>query len=832
MSYSRTTLSIVFLITVLSMSILNVTSRAEEGASLEEVRERAAGNTLKRTRGVTDRAYLELREWCESGDLEPARRAKARLQGFLNAYDRIKARNRDPRKFPRADPFFVHRYLWQDFLLLRKAGLVDEKMESRMRNMAEDLCRVNEFERSPNNRAFSFARGMYYAIKAFPDLPQAEEIENYIEAVWRDWYIPGDTYEPAYTGFHYLFLELSALLGKKELLSRDKLRRTYDRYLAEIGPSGHVVQSGDGGPYKHDRIGGPPGGISEPFFSEVMKHSPEPKYLWGLKRAFMRGPGRTEDDFHEAYPQYRNMEVKAPQWGSLITKRWPATFQTPDNMILVPRGREDPEAPYARFWIWDDANFLYHGGRGDRRGNLSHYEVGGVLLMREGGRGYEKTHWNNTFAVNDPDLDFRKEKGVHSGRWYRGSANLRYLRRYLHTPSESERYRPHPDLPTKVQDREQPYGFFHATPAGVSGKNDVMRLGEKEKQAVAAQRFDFKLDSEEHDEVVVMIKNFFIAGPAGEKILLPLDEIDNISFQFPNEDQEHNNVTVEPDPETGRNVICFTMRPGTTEVFFKAETEKFNVTDDYNRIGLHYKYVLPEQEDKSIPINGVKCDIGGRSTKLHQQGGILTDAHAEDKNNDSYGSVTYDSIWTYDSTWRRRVVLTKEGIMVVRDEFNAGDAADGMIGGPVWQLPPTDLHSADNWFAAPLAPVPPKYTRGPFRHGGGEDYGEDQFSMMVAFGRSDEHETGFQVQSQPQNLRRNAVYDQAKLTGGKTHIFLSVLIPHSPEYDPAKIASGLEAYTETGRSIVKLSRNDDKWPHPSLKVEFKPGNEWSVRRDE
>jgi len=86
--------------------------------------------------------------------------------------------------------------------------------------------------------------------------------------------------------------------------------------------------------------------------------------------------------------------------------------------------------------------------------------------------------------------------------------------------------------------------------------------------------------------------------------------------------------------------------------------EQVNVNEDYSRIGLSYKYVTPIKGWTRVPIliafndNDMKHNL-----RLdRQQGGILTDAKAENKAGDSYGSVSYKGIWTHDSSWTRTFV--------------------------------------------------------------------------------------------------------------------------------------------------------------------------------
>ena len=183
--------------------------------------------------------------------------------------------------------------------------------------------------------------------------------------------------------------------------------------------------------------------------------------------------------------------------------------------------------------------------------------------------------------------------------------------------------------------------------------------------------------------VDIYISDLFIAGDKGEKILVPFDKLtDKLSFgfvapdktqQFPETELAKEDYAIVTDAETGKQVLRIRTKYGRTVLRIKMN-EQVNVNEDYSRIGLSYKYVTPIKGWTRVPIliafndNDMKHNL-----RLdRQQGGILTDAKAENKAGDSYGSVSYKGIWTHDSSWTRSTLLTEEGFLIVLDEFLPG----------------------------------------------------------------------------------------------------------------------------------------------------------------
>ena len=689
-----------------------------EGATLTE---RGAIHTAV----YTDRVTPQIELYKKTNNINYLIKARAYVQGILDLWN---VSGRDASKMTRSEqgrsghpidlrPEFFHRApMMESFSVMRDAGVLDETFQKDFQEMVENHFTAEE--RGPNNRSASFAIGCALAAKAFPNSSYAKQWRDYAEAVWEDWYGPGDTYEPCYILHHRRLIELGQTLGKVEELRGEKLRKTYDRYLSEISPSGLAVSAGDGITY--DSVS------YQKLMESIVEVCPTPEYLWGLKMTYLWKPGNTEESFYQKFPQYKDLESKAPAWKTHLSYRWPATSHRAERLILCPSWENG--SPYAAFWLNDFSNYLYHGGVGDSRGDLIHYEVGGVLLIADRGR-YDWPGWNNTFVVGEADAEypFVQKQGINEKRWYRGSGDIRslsvfsssniYIKESVATIKKGQ-----VKEQNRFIDQLKPLGFMYGNPDGIEGKNNVIPLksvsvefavlppdGEKSLKVFPGRTwwggYETRNVCPSASPVDVYISDLCIAGPKGEEVILPFDRIPEemeVTITPPKGLKEpeftakritgvevQKIVRVETDPITGRNVIRVTTQQGRIRLDFKLPGKVYNFGKDYTRINLSYQYLSPIQNWVRTPIRLYlnNSDLHGSLMIDGQQGGFLTKEKAESYDGDGFGSVSYNAIWTYDSSWTRSTVLTKEGILVVRDEFKPGVSAKGLVGGPVWHLP-------------------------------------------------------------------------------------------------------------------------------------------------
>lgn len=782
---------------------------------------------------------------------------KARIkQGkdiFLGILDAFAYTRKHPEVKQLNISFFAREKFFDGIRLLKEKGMMDKEF----RQLSDAV--INQMsiceERGPNNRAANYAIGALAAAELYPYHPDVKKWKAYAEAVWDDWYLPGDSYEPAYVSHNIpRLIALGVKLGKTEELKSEKLKKTYYRYRDHISSSGLTVTTGDGEPYDQ---------LSYVIaLGAIMEVSPDPTILWALKKAYLAGDMKTgrrpEEAFIKAYPQYANSEIMVPDVKSAVQCMFPATYQSKDRIILFPSRKDG--TPFVQFWIQDDCNMLYHGGVADTRGDLIQYEVDGTMIIADRGR-YEWPAWNNILLVSEPDAEypFRETSGVNSGRWYRSSANLRMSRIHMPSAEYTINDKKSVDVHYALTEVKKPWGYMWGNPDAVAGKNDLLDLqevkiefallptaGEKSVGKVFPGRtwfggYEYRNVCPSDQPVELYISDLYIAGAKGMKQLTALDEIaDNLSFSFiapdktmvfPETPLSAEDYTIVTDAETGKKVLRLTTRFGRTVLRIKLN-EKFKLTDEYSRIGLAYKYVTPIEGWTRVPIQfGINgCDLKYNLRLDRQQGGILTDAKAENKGEDSYGSVAYREIWTYDSFWKRRMLLTEEGVLIVSDEFIPGTEADGMVAGPVWHVPSApQCGNADgetaSWFDASLLHYPAQVRA--FT----DKYGEGDKKLFITFDSPVGSEHGMQYQPKHWKNDDYAVYSKHHLKAGTPIRWISVLIPHHKSIDSMKLAKAVcITNKDNERYVVKINLNDKHWKTSSLEIIMNANDEWNVVR--
>lgn len=762
--------------------------------------------------------------------------------------------------------FFSWYVVFDVYKRLAAHQLVDDNYRARMSVLAKDILRP--VEREANNRSFHYALGCIIAAQLFPELPEAKTWRAYAEAVWNDWAGPGDCYEPGYVPHNIRqVLELGVLLGKQEEIKSDKIRQALYRYRDDISPSGLTVSPGDGGNYDQQ-------GYAEAL-SLAASITKDPTLLWAAQRATLAGTSKTgrvapsQDKIvlAEKFAAFEKMGLapQMPDTASSVQNLYPATYKIPNRLILNPSRK--PGNPFAAFYLMDRDETTFHAHE-DNRGTLYHYEVDGVLY----GMVPSLAKWNelaNGFVASDAadEFPFRATAGVVPNHWYKGSQNLTLLRHFL--PSENwvrTMDASHGIGQYAFKDVKTPLGYSWTNPDGMAGKCEDVRIttvtmrfvnfprAEVEDRKTTASfdpglgwYRDYRAVAPADGPVDVLISRLTLAGPKGVKTLAILDKIpktlqvaylpantgkEKLPVRLLTKQEMAKVLRVEKDAASGKPVLRLTCLPGRTDLILPGLDEKVNLTSDYHRIGLDYNYMSGARDYLRPPLRILVNDENSRSFYMdRQQGGVLKNALTQQQGEDCYGEMNYAGIYTHDSLWKRQAVLSREGYLVVRDEFTPGAAADGMVAGPVWQLmnPPT---AGDNWFDADAAH--PQY--------GGEKYLErGQKRLLAYFDLRRGQQYGVQYQSKIFGVYGYAVYARAPLAAGHPETFLTVLVPHDASLAPETLGGGVSGNGKSKSGInstrradgsyeVTIASTDKAWKAKPVRVTIASDGKWSVKR--
>jgi len=212
------------------------------------------------------------------------------------------------------------------------------------------------------------------------------------------------------------------------------------------------------------------------------------------------------------------------------------------------------------------------------------------------------------------------------------------------------------------------------------------------------------------------------------------------------------------------------------------------------------------------------------------------DVLAENKGDDAYGFVEFVSYYRPDTSLTRRLLLTHEGILVIRDDLMPGKSVDGYSAGSLWNplqamgrghtsLPEREggvpqPETGENWwdFAAPKA-LP------------GCDLDDTNVyasELMVYHGCAEGRSFGIKDLPEPAGHAQPwpTTYSCQTIKAGKPVTFITVLIPHPPEVTGKMLADNLSIDIKEGASIVSLS-----YKGQTLRMEMgKDDKSWQVLR--
>lgn len=767
--------------------------------------------------------------------------------------------------------FFSQGWSMELYDILARKGKVTPDMRGYIQELAVDI--LNLGERDGNNRAFFYALGHAFAAKNFPNLPQSRLWRTYAEAVFADWYERGDCYEPGYVAHNISWvIQLGLLLGKQEELRGERCRKIFLRYLDHISPSGLAIAPGDGDDQSSYLAA----------LKAIYEVTEDKHFLWAAEQVQAAGEygGYRGKNVPRNLPEKQvEHEGETPDGCTQVQCLYPDTAKVPDRILLNPS--REPGNPYMGMVINDRYDTLHHESE-DNRGDIYHYEADGVLYLKRSS--WQKwAEQTNTVVIKDAveEFPFTYSEGLMRNHWYCASANLRLMEHFMpderyqmcleafDTYKHFEKARPivhdyDMPLPLQYRDTESPYGIFLSNPRGMAGENQEWNLDSvtlslhtftKEYWTEKKDRFEKAMswNRDEHRNVVysdhevdVEIKNLHLSGPAGkyffhdgydlaEKMQIIWYPV-NGTQKLLNREEMQKLVTVTYEDKVP--VFRIHCPFGRLDVLWRGLKERINTTKQYTRIGFEYRYLSDVSTYLRTPIKILVNRITTRSLHVdHQQGGVLKESRAEQVNMDCYGEVLYEGVYTYDTTWKRKTLLTKEGYLIVVDEVMPGKDAEGMAGGPIWQLQNPPIMGIQ-WADAVAEP-------------------EKKKSLLVYCHPQRGHRYGLQCQPKIWVDREYAFYDRAVLQAGKREIFLSVLIPHDSSKEPLLLCqkkneggclepteegsySGVYTKKETAGGIVTHAERNGNVKVvlyagsglPDMRIEMNQDGSWKVRRTE
>ena len=213
------------------------------------------------------------------------------------------------------------------------------------------------------------------------------------------------------------------------------------------------------------------------------------------------------------------------------------------------------------------------------------------------------------------------------------------------------------------------------------------------------------------------------------------------------------------------------------------------------------------------------------------------DALAQNKGPDAYGFIEFVKYYRPDTSMTRRLLLTQEGILVIRDDLTPGESVDGYTAGPLWN-PLQASHRAnclsairgtgrkmpepamgENW--SDYSPI-----RG-FMGFDEEDNNAYASKLLVYYGKANERKYGAKRNEIPGPCANwLTTYSCQTVKAGVPVTFITVLNPHPPEGTGKMLAENINTNVKDGVTTVSL-----KYKGQALKMEMgKDNKDWQVIR--
>lgn len=198
-------------------------------------------------------------------------------------------------------------------------------------------------------------------------------------------------------------------------------------------------------------------------------------------------------------------------------------------------------------------------------------------------------------------------------------------------------------------------------------------------------------------------------------------------------------------------------------------------------------------------------------------------AHTEQRGDDAYGEVAYSRYTVGNARLTRRMVLTREGCLVIQDTCTPSPEMIDWIGGQLWQIYEMAEQGKD-WFASAVMGDYPTATDG-------------QRRMLVKYHTDNDTEAFVKkivqnyYQPNPKGRKGTEYFTtgtRRRMTGTKPQTFVMVVVPHKPAAEAATLANGIIfSSPEAGVAIVTIPAsigNDSP-----LQISIGP-DAWDVRR--
>lgn len=203
--------------------------------------------------------------------------------------------------------------------------------------------------------------------------------------------------------------------------------------------------------------------------------------------------------------------------------------------------------------------------------------------------------------------------------------------------------------------------------------------------------------------------------------------------------------------------------------------------------------------------------------------GNIDTAQCEQRGKDAFGYVSFNNYTTDDSSLSRGIVLTEEGILIIRDILYPGEHAIGQTAGSLWQLYSYD-ERGDNWFTS-YGEAPQKSISEDIQYGGHgmtvwfEPKVSREYGVQKIEGFRHGNFKGFQYQ---RNSELNISYSKQAIVSQQPISWFTIVVPQSRGIPGREIARHIQTAHDWAKieleGVTLIVHNDGK-------------GAWSIKRE-
>ncbi len=642
-----------------------------------------------------------------------------------------------------SDSFFLPFPFTEAYVRIKGAGFMSPELDAALTAFAEvnfAVASINPHADDIHNQHFARAAGLAYAAQVWPNASRKDSWLSYANAFFDKVVENGDAVENApiydYICSFYMW-HLADKIGRVDEFDNDYFHAYFTRCADYIAPSGKTPDYGDSGGVTYDPdwpMKNETAGFRVAAMYRAADFYNDPTLQWAGDKIFEMLLSREPFNvlgYTAEVPLYamsyiddwqKDVTPQMPEFSSrIVTKRYRTDLNDPvsyydDKIILCPS--KQAGSAYLMMDL-----FTPHGSHThiNQQASINYFEFGGVPLLTTNGYHGWGPESSNLCLIRDTADSFPypvpQYRALH---WYTAEVPLDNVRSFA--------------------------------PQG----------------QIKFDRINLRMNNTSGGTLAGRFDNLRLAGPAGELLIDDFESLNGWSLSGIGS-------LINSDKTQGSN----SMQIGYTAngTYFNAKSYGLTTVDtsEYTHLKIDWKYSNNTTTVRPL-IFRVEATEGTCMSDFHinflQMFTSVNKSIAAQTGDISYGSIKCDKYFTHDTKFARRMLLTGDGVLIVRDDMLPGTAAAGRNAGPIWNLSSTAQ--------------PQKGTQWVNSNGGSKEL----FVYMDSVNGADEYD--YQTLDVNQaRIAQRAAYTRKVLQAGTGERFMSVLVPHASAVAPASIASGI-----------------------------------------